>query len=437
MVTALTPLSVDRMVGRICDELLATAVVAEGEATWLSPWPGENAPVRLRTGDPTIYSGSAGIALACLEVGLATGHDEMVELALAAARHAVRRGGDLPSPGLHDGRAGVGLSALAVGTAAADSNLAAAGGAMLDDACAAAQIADDVIGGGAGVLVGCVRAAEIAGPARWLDRAAPIAAGLVERAVRRPWGWSWPASGCGPVGLCGLAHGSAGVAWALAEYLLALGSAPGGITGPAGGAADGVMEAVARACQYERSWFDPRSSGWPDLRDRMDRSDKPPLPSAWCHGAVGIGVSRLVIGRVDPPADMTAAGELAAALLGAVDAAETRLRGMDLPSGLTQCHGLGGTVDLLLDASVEQQEPAHRASAAWIAERALDVLGADVASWPGGFRGVPAPGLMDGLSGTLVTLTRLAGDPARCTVGRLRLGVSGRRDSAGGVVPAS
>lgn len=405
--------STEELVHRIADELLATAIVAGGRATWLTPWPSPDDEARtvLLTGEPTLYGGSAGIALACAEVGRRLDRPDLVELGRAAARHAVSRLAAVDGGGLYDGRSGIGLAALAVGTVTEDDALRDAGAAVLDALVGHDPDVDDVISGAAGVAVAFVRAAAIDGRSAWLEHAATMGRLLVARAQRNAWGWSWRSGGDDPTALCGLAHGSAGVAWALGELDRA------GLAD-----ADG-REASARACQFERSWFDPRTSTWPDLRtttaattDAVSSS-----PTFWCHGSAGIGVSRLVVDSCADRDDLSARGELAAALQSSCSRAAVELDRGEISGGLTVCHGLGGTVDLLLDAHVAQHEPQHRAAATWIVERAVELLGNDVDRWPGGVRDVPAAGLMTGLAGTLVTLARLAGEPSGGSVGQLRL----------------
>ncbi|MFC5469192.1 type 2 lanthipeptide synthetase LanM family protein [Cohnella suwonensis] len=77
--------------------------------------------------------------------------------------------------------------------------------------------------------------------------------------------------------LAGLSHGAAGIAYALLR-LHALTRE------------ERFLRAAEEAIDYELSIFVPDQGIWPDLRS----ADKPGLTDAWCHGAAGIGLGRLV-----------------------------------------------------------------------------------------------------------------------------------------------
>lgn len=391
---------------RAADALLESAVVVRDEATWLAPTPSgpdlAGEPVE-RSGEAALYDGSAGIALACLAVGTSEQRDDLVEIAVRAARHALASAGRAPSPGLYDGLAGIGLAALAVGLHA-DARMARSATTILDALRTRLPDRSDLVGGLAGVALAFVRAAELTGHDHWLAAARAAAERLVNRADRRPWGWAWPDDADDP-GLCGLAHGAAGPAWVLAEVAAACGEP------------SRFDDAVAGARQYERSWFDPRTNSWPDLRANTPSGQPRPRPSLWCHGGVGIGVSRLGIDACRPHPALQA--EVAAALQSTCAVAVEQVNGAGLHHGLTVCHGLAGTVDFLLDAHLHFGEDAHLDTARWLAQEAMALMGSDVTRWPGGIGGRPGPGLMNGLAGTMAVLCRLAEPRAVPSVGRL------------------
>jgi lantibiotic modifying enzyme len=187
------------------------------------------------------------------------------------------------------------------------------------------------------------------------------------------------------------------VTWALGELAAVTGEAR-------------FATAVEAGRRYERAWFDPSTNTWPDLRGAADspaRAAPPARPSLWCHGGVGIGLARLALYRLDP--EPWLAAEAAAALQSSTAAASTALRAGDAESGLTLCHGLGGTVLLLLAAARSYGENEHLDAARWLAARVLDLLGPDPPAWPSGVRGGAfTPGLMTGLAGALYVLARAA-----------------------------
>ena len=401
----------------IADSLVASAVSDGDRATWLAPVvaEGSHRHVTLETGDATLYQGSAGIAWACAEAAAILGRDDLARVALDGVRGAIASAGAEPGPsvgselgsGLYDGLTGIGLVALAVGSRLGDRDLAERGRDILDRAAAGPASGPELVRGEAGVIVGLLAADRIDGGHRWLPTAKRHGEALLAAAQRRSWGWAWPLPEMDEPALCGLAHGAAGIAWALGELEAA--------------AADGtrpvdpsLAEGLAGALRFERSWFDHRRNTWPDLRAGQVEEGAPvPHPTLWCHGAVGIGLTRLRLDRLRP--DPALLAEAASALQSSVAAAVGNEAGPPTapPFGLTLCHGLGGTLELLLTAGEALGEEAHLATARWLFDRAVVELGTDVERWPSGVAGCEwAPSLMTGLAGTMLVLLRLA-EPGR------------------------
>src|SRR5262245_3568344 len=111
---------------RAADTLVETAITVRGKSTWLAAVPGsigEGAGVVYRTGDPTLYDGSAGIALAAWSSATALDRNDLATIALGAARHAVSAQAQVRGTGLFDGLTGIGLAALEVGDNANDARL--------------------------------------------------------------------------------------------------------------------------------------------------------------------------------------------------------------------------------------------------------------------------------------------------------------------------
>ncbi len=347
------------------------------------------------TGDPTLYQGAAGIAWACALAADLLSRDDLRLLARQAAWGAVRSINDPIGTGLYDGMAGIGLAALATGLRLGDAELAGRGRALLDQAAAAPAQGPDLTHGSAGVIIGALTAHRISGETRWLEAANRHGEDLLAAANRQPWGWSWPLPHMGEPALCGLAHGAAGVAWALAELHVSTGD-------------DAFAHACAAAIEFERSWFDRRRNTWPDLRvDLVPAGAPAPRPTLWCHGAVGIGLSRLRIHQLLPHPSLLA--EAGAALQSSVAAVVADPPGAFRPFGLTLCHGMGGTLELLACAHEALDEKEHLGTARWLVDQAVEALGDDVELWPTGIEGgVSAPGLMTGLAGTMLVLLRIA-----------------------------
>jgi lantibiotic modifying enzyme len=229
----------------------------------------------------------------------------------------------------------------------------------------------DPLTGGTGAI------APLLALARLLDCPAPrsrtrLGRRTVAAATRSDDGWSWPApagiEACRP--LTGLAHGAAD----------RLGA-------PRAGAATGRGEMIAAAHQafcYENRWFRAAEDNWPDFREQ----DDPDAPAcvAWCHGAPGIGLTRL---RAVELGFETYRGDAEAALRTTRSALADRDAWIDGDWSL--CHGRAGLMEVLRHAGEEPVwEAAADAAARWAG---------DPEAWPCGVRRGSNPSLMIGLSG--------------------------------------
>jgi lantibiotic modifying enzyme len=361
----------------------------------------------------TLYDGTAGIALAlaaCATVASPTETAVLADTARGAARHALSGAQDLLDAGrlgLFEGATGVALGAATAGRVLGDRALVDRATALADAVAArvAAQAgpADgvelDLIGGLAGTLLG------LQGTMRVVDGTLPpavLSAGarrLNAAATTQTWGAAWQtgAAAAGGPPLLGLGHGAAGIALALAEIAAVSGDVD-------------VCRASNAGFEYERGWFDPDLVAWPDLR-AVDADGEPTQSmTAWCHGALGIGLSRLrltrLTGEAVPLTESSAALQAARHL--AVSAG-TRLRDGQT-SDCSACHGLAGVVELFVVAGkalgvVDHARAAHRTAVLLLEQRE----GAD-GVWPCGLPGAgEIPGLMLGTSGIALTLLRAAG----------------------------
>ena len=358
----------------------------------------------------TLYDGTAGIAVglaACATSAPAPETAPLAEACLGAARHALSGADVLLEAGrlgLYDGATGVAWSAATAGRAVGDQ-------ALFDRAAALAQAVTtrleaipegaelDLIGGLAGTLLGLQAVASVLG----VDApSAALRAGaqrLAAAAVPQAWGSAWATGGANPGGppLLGLGHGAAGIALALAE-----------IAGPGEDAA--AVQASAQGLEYERAWFDPDRVAWPDLRAVDAAGEATGSMTAWCHGAIGIGLSRLRLAQLtgSPAALAEASAALQAARNLVVDIG-TALRG-GRTSDCTPCHGLAGVVELMLVAAQALEVPDHARAARRVAGLMLEQRDAAAGAWPCGLAGAgEIPGLMVGTTGIALTLLRAAG----------------------------
>lgn len=421
-VTAVASRTPQRLaVDAIADALAETAIADGARCTWLSATvelPEGQREIVHRTGNPVVYDGDAGIAWALAHASRALRRADLGELARAGAAEALLRADPSRGGGLLDGVAGVGVAAMQTGAVLGDEQLIEAGLEVLGST-TEATAGDDVVSGTAGLILASLAAADESGDSRWLDRATDLARVLAARADRRPWGWSWPSGEDGEPGLCGLAHGCSGVAWALAELGARTGS-------------DEFGEAVREALQYERSWFDRERGNWPDLRLTDSGAAIRSFPAWWCHGAAGVGLVRLRLWELGL-ADLTLLAEAGASLRATFSEAAAPLRAGQVGDfGVTVCHGLGGAVELFLTAHAVLGEKEHQATVGWLLDRVIGLLGYDVEWWPDGVGAAGAsPGLATGMAGTLLVLLRAMGSGDVPSPGLFPLGRSHMENPTG------
>lgn len=193
-------------------------------------------------------------------------------------------------------------------------------------------------------------------------------------------GWYSPQNGSM---LGGFSHGSAGVAWPL--FVLADESGD-----------SSLRDLAQRAVDFDRNLYVPSDGAWCDLRPEM--ADTAAYPALWCHGAGGIGLSRLLMLRHRNDEHLLAEAQAAMALVAA--------NGFGHNHSL--CHGDFGSLALFDLAERVLPEgaaasPGHDALAGMVVR---DVHERGVLSGLAG--GIQMPGLMLGVAGACLSLLRVA-----------------------------
>jgi lantibiotic modifying enzyme len=360
----------ERIGARLCRD----AWWSRGQCNWTGEFQ-EDEAVAYGSLGPDLYHGTSGIALFLWRLAEATGERIFRLTALGALRQALSK---MPNPGgLYAGGLGIHFAAWEIrGECDPD--------ALLRQA-APDRTKPDVIYGSAGCIPVLLRLHHERGRARWIEAAIAHGDLLLAEAARSENGWSWRTFPDQP-NLTGYSHGAAGVGLALLELWHASGEAR-------------FREGAIEAFRFERSSFDPARQLWPDLR-----SDPPTHAVVWCHGAGGIGFSRLRAWQISHDDETLAEARIA------LDAVEQSL---DWGGSFCLCHGLGGNADLLIYASQVLGE------ARWLrAAEAAGRMGAERIErknrlWDSGLQSRnEVPGLMLGLAGIGYFYLRLA-DPAR------------------------
>lgn len=242
----------------------------------------------------------------------------------------------------------------------------------------------DLAAGASGAAVVCSRIHEHTGDEHALWVAVQVARALVDRAHSEHGRLSWPTDIDGGH-LGGFAHGASGIGWALVEV---------------GAAADdtSLIEAGRRAFSFDTAHFDAEAGGWPDLRREVKGQRH--FPVQWCHGAVGVGLSRLLAHRRVP------APELAEEASTALETALAR----GVPPNDSLCHGTLGAREFL--AGMADRSMRAREALQDLDRTILDRFERGLAT--DGIVGshTTTPGLMLGQAGFVLGLLRIA-EPSR------------------------
>lgn len=248
----------------------------------------------------------------------------------------------------------------------------------------AAKVTDDhyydVLGGAAGIIPAMIAAYHQTGDELALHTAEQYGFHLLEQAVDTGSGWGWAATGQRkPLG--GFAHGAAGIASSLHLLYLTTGK-------------DAYRSGAMQALEYDRSLFSTEGQGWVDVRHGKVTSAE-----AWCHGAAGIGISRVM---------MLQEAQDAAGLKDEIERAMklTLRKGMGRSHSL--CHGDLGNAELFLNAGMKMNRPDWIQQAQSIAMKVIQEKHQMGKFRTGVPRSLAMPGLMLGLSGIGYQLLRMA-----------------------------
>jgi lantibiotic modifying enzyme len=251
----------------------------------------------------------------------------------------------------------------------------------------------DLLGGAAGCILILLRWFRRTQDQELLDLATLAADRLLNAGVRGSPGIGWPSPADGQP-LAGASHGAAGIAWALAEL---------GVTVKR----DQYLGVAAAALAYERSLFDTGVENWADLR-AVPEANVPAAKFlwAWCHGAPGIGLARLMMRRAWPESAVDA--EIAAAV-------RSTLAG-GFGGSHSLCHGDLGNADFLVTAARDLGRPELLHEALRVARQVLEQRNTEgrFRCGVGGFE--QTPDFMVGLAGIGYGLLRAANPHAVPTV---------------------
>ncbi len=357
-------------------------------------WRNVPAPGR-REVDPWLYEGTAGVALVLCLGHEVTGEPRYLRAAQAGALAVDSRppGARGAYPGLYLGEAGLAALMLRLHRVSGEPE-------WLERACRRAAWGaerpprwTELLYGAAGLGLVLLDLAAATGAPEWVARAERQARFLAQSAVPAAPGeagakWRWTPKDARErtTFYPGLAHGAAGVALFLLEL--------------ARWRPDQGWDALGRR---GLSWLEAtaaRSGGkanWPSLEGEPARRVQ------WCHGAPGIG---LVLSRAFRLTQERRWLELARA------AAATTVAAGDLRRTPCLCHGLAGSLELLIELAAcdgdRWRKEAHRLAEGLAPHRRPD---RDVLRWASDEPRVIRPALATGSAGVAYALLRLAAAP--------------------------
>jgi type 2 lantibiotic biosynthesis protein LanM len=348
---------------------------------------------------PDLYGGTSGVALFLASLHRFTGEPLFRVTAEGAMAHALAHVEEVPPPqrlAFYAGWTGIAHALASLDApASADKTSALIAAAARE----AREPGLDVISGAAGAIPALLHLRRDGKRDDLLAIAIRLGEHLVATARKSDAGWSWNTlEGQSTRDLTGFSHGAAGIAWALLELFAATGDSR-------------FREAAERGFAYERQWFSPEHDNWPDFRSiaaPAGGGDAPGYAMAWCHGAPGIGLSRL---RAYEILDSDTARREAEAAIRATIRLLTH-PALGPQSDYALCHGRAGNAELLIYAAEVLGDGTARAAAETVGRQGIEAFCRHDLPWPCGVPGGGEnPSLMLGLAGIGYFYLRLH-DPA-------------------------
>ena len=328
-----------------------------------------------------VYAGNSGIALFFMELFRVTGTERYLDTAKRCLQWVVHfcQTEESDYYSFFTGRMGVAYTLLRMGQFLNDDSyvrqaleIARESGGFLE----AQYNVDDLIGGTVGTALGLAHLHAATGEPWLLELLEKYALHLIQSANPGPSGYYWDRTHVHINGLCGFSHGAAGVGFVFMElgrYLQ-----------------NETFDWMARqAFLYESNHFDPEKKNWLDLRKgvysdedferfskaygegNLDFFKEGGNMNAWCHGAAGVGLSRIRAWEnwQDKTYEKDALLAIERTIMSDVDAKDSQ----DFAAFIL-CHGGGGNADLFIEAYRVFGDQKYLDLAVQVGERALKSL---------------------------------------------------------------
>lgn len=289
---------------RIGDRLLAEAENDENGMHWKTMTMDINHNISFIKSE-TIYSGVSGIVLFFLELFKQTQNKRYMDAAVESLKWVVNSCKKNPSDdyAFFTGRMGASYTLLQMHKFTREKNYlenAIALARPCKDTLEGFSKVDDLINGTSGTILGLIHLHAATGEKWILESIDCFIRHLVDRSNHGPVGLYWDRSPQQISGLCGFSHGAAGIGFVFLELGRYFQN-------------KALYFITRQAFLYESYFFNQakKHKNWPDLRkgiysdDDYQKHQKAFLEgnmdfftrggdiNAWCHGAAGIGLSRL------------------------------------------------------------------------------------------------------------------------------------------------
>jgi hypothetical protein len=304
--------------------------------------------------DETLYSGSSGVALYLLELYRYTNEEKYLDAAIVIIEYLIKESASdkIHNYSFYTGRMGVcymlmRASEITNNLNYVDAVLQISSGVINHEPQINPSL--DLLNGTAGTLIGLAHVYNATEDKTILSQLYKYCKYQISNAQLTKDGLYWGRTENIIQGLCGLSHGASGISFALLEVGNMLGN-------------EDCFRIAEEAIKYEDGHYNKILFNWSDLR-KGSHSDQelneninaylssnkkhftePRYMSGWCHGAPGIGLARL------------RAYELLAKetyLIDCLHAIENTIQTLDFNRSrptCTLCHGIGGIVELILEA---------------------------------------------------------------------------------------
>lgn len=317
---------------KIGKKLINLAYISKKDITWISLTVGAQGLLSISPLGMDLYSGLPGIMLFFGYLGKITGEKRyynIVKKILYSIKYQINANKVLiDSIGAFSGWGGIIYSLIHISKIMNDESVVQFILNNLNDVSnlITKDTAFDIIGGSAGCIINLISLYEITKSVQILDMAIACGNHLIKNAKSMKKGIGWLVPIGGYKALAGFSHGSGGISYAL--YKL---SAVTKISNFEQYAFDSLI--------YERSLFNKKAENWIDLRQSDLESKDYKFLTAWCHGAVGIGMSRLGILEIKKN-EKTIEDEINIALRTTIN--------YGFGNNHSLCHGDMGNIDFIL-----------------------------------------------------------------------------------------